>query len=287
MRRALVFGGSGQIGRPLLQRLAGSGWQVVAVSRDAQRDDERVRWLQGDLVSVDGLPSEVDVVFSCGPFDAFAQWHARSEVECGRVVAFGSTSVEVKHASADASERDVARRLRDAERMLFATAAQHGHAATVRRPTLVSGAGRDSNLTRIAQLARRLRGFARPRDALGLRQPVHVDDLADAALACVDAVAANGGTYAVPGGETLPYRDMVARVLAVLHPRPRMLALPPPAFRALLAVARKAGVARDFNHAALARMREDLVFDAAPARRDFGYAPRAFVPTEAMFTPPA
>jgi hypothetical protein len=32
-------------------------------------------------------------------------------------------------------------------------------------------------------------------------------------------------------------------------------------------------------------MREDLVFDIEPARRDFGYAPRAFTPTAEMFSP--
>jgi hypothetical protein len=36
--------------------------------------------------------------------------------------------------------------------------------------------------------------------------------------------------------------------------------------------------------AAVARMGEDLVFDAEAARRDFGYAPRAFNPTDAMFS---
>ena len=38
---------------------------------------------------------------------------------------------------------------------------------------------------------------------------------------------------------------------------------------------------------AVARMREDLVFDAAPARRDFGYDPRPFHPTAATFFPDA
>ncbi len=32
-------------------------------------------------------------------------------------------------------------------------------------------------------------------------------------------------------------------------------------------------------------MQEDLVFDARPARDDFGYAPRAFEPTSQMFEP--
>jgi hypothetical protein len=36
------------------------------------------------------------------------------------------------------------------------------------------------------------------------------------------------------------------------------------------------------NRAALQRMGEDLVFDLAPAQRDFGYAPRAFVLDAAM-----
>jgi hypothetical protein len=31
-------------------------------------------------------------------------------------------------------------------------------------------------------------------------------------------------------------------------------------------------------------MRDDLVFDATPAQRDFGYAPRPFQPTASMFS---
>ena len=49
MRNALVFGGSGQIGVPVIERLLASGWQVVAVSRTPQADRERLSWLRGDL----------------------------------------------------------------------------------------------------------------------------------------------------------------------------------------------------------------------------------------------
>jgi hypothetical protein len=42
-------------------------------------------------------------------------------------------------------------------------------------------------------------------------------------------------------------------------------------------------VARDLTATAVTRMRDDLVFDAAPARRDFGYAPRMFLPDASMF----
>jgi uncharacterized protein YbjT (DUF2867 family) len=116
-----------------------------------------------------------------------------------------------------------------------------------------------------------------------LRQPVHADDLADAAFATLDSEAAHGHAYDLPGGETLSYREMVARVLAALRPPARLIEVPSPLFATMLSVARATGRLRGFGDAALARMREDLVFDGAPALRDFGYAPRAFVPTAEMF----
>lgn len=285
MPAALVFGGSGQVGRPLLALLVRAGWQVHALSRRPQPDTPGVRWLRGDLETAVDLPARVDAILSCGPLDHFARWHARSAVACARVVAFGSTSVDVKQASADAGERDLAARLRAGEAGVFDAARARGADATLLRPTLVYGAGGDRSLTRIAAIAMRWRRFALPRDATGLRQPVHVDDLARAAFDAIEAPATHGRAYALPGGEALPYRDMVARVLATLSPPARLHLLPPAAFSALLAGAHAAGIAREFNRAALARMREDLVFDAAPARRDFGYAPRRFAPVAGMFDP--
>lgn len=283
MRRALVFGGSGQIGRPLLARLHEAGWEVVAVSRRPRGDGPLLRWLQGGFEEMPALPARVDAVFSCGPLDRFARWYGEAGIDAARVVAFGSTSVETKRTSPDAGERDLARRLEAGEAGVFAAAKSRGAQATVLRPTLVYGLGADRSLTTIAGIARRWRRFPLPAGATGLRQPVHVGDLAAAALAACGSAAAHARTYALPGGEALQYREMVARVLAVLDPPARVVELPPPLFRGLLAAAQTAGIARGLGGAMVSRMREDLVFDAAPARRDFGYAPRPFVPTREMF----
>ena len=284
MPAALVFGATGQLGRPLLARLREERWDVVAVSRDP-RHAPGVCWVEGELSTLGRVPGRFDVAFSCGPLDHFARWYAAHGAGVPRVVAFGSTSVEIKHGSADPRERDLAARLAKGEQVVFAAAARHGAAATVLRPTLVYGAGADRTLTRMASLARRLRVLPLPADATGLRQPVHVEDLAAAALAAQAATAAHGHAYALPGGEALPYREMAARVLAALDPPARLLTVPAPVFRGVLALARATGLARGFGEAAAARLQEDLVFDAAPARRDFGYAPRAFAPTAAMFAP--
>lgn len=285
MRHALVFGGSGQIGRPLLVRLRRDGWRVTAVSRDARADEPGLHWLRGDLSSVPALPPNLEAIVSCGPLDAFARWYATHAPPAPRVLAFGSTSAETKRGSSDPGERDVARRLREGESALLEAATRRDAALTLLRPTLVYGAGRDATLTRIAELARRWGRFPLPRHAHGLRQPVHVDDLADAAAACIETDATHGRTYALPGGETLRYRDMVARVLACLEPPPALVELPSPLFNAALLAAQASGRATHLGEAAVRRMRSDLVFDLAPAQRDFGYAPRPFRPTASMFAP--
>ena len=282
MKHALVFGGSGQIGRPLLRRMLREGWRITALSRQAQHERAGLAWLRGDFSALPALPARVDAIVSCGPLDAFAQWYGTARIECDRIVAFGSTSVDVKRGSADPRERDVAQRLRVGEEGVLATAALRSAQATLLRPTLIYGAGRDATLTRIARLAQRWGRFPLPRNATGRRQPVHVDDLAAAAFAVLGTAATHGQTYSLPGGETLPYREMVQRVLAVLEPPPSLVELPSPLFNLALAAAKLAG-GTGLGEAAVRRMRTDLVFDDTPARRDFGYAPRAFRPTARMF----
>jgi len=286
MKRMLVFGASGQLGDALLPILRDAHCDVVAVSRTHHADSEGLRWIIGALDETTAAPSDRDVIFSLGPLDAFARWQERVGPVAQRVIAFGSTSISTKNISHDPAERDVAERLRVAEETLFAFGARHQVGVTVLRPTLVYGRGRDRTLSRIVALSQRFAAIALPRSAMGLRQPVHTDDLAIAALASANAPQSAGRAYAVPGGETLAYFDMVARTLAVLRPRPRLLRLPSPLFRVAVAGARGLGLIDAVNTSILDRLDVDLVFDAADARRDFGYAPRMFTPDAAMFVAP-
>jgi nucleoside-diphosphate-sugar epimerase len=283
VRHALVFGASGQIGRPLLDLLQAAGWRVTALSRESRSDEPGLHWLQGDFDRLSAFPRSVDLIFSCGPLDLFSHWYAKAGPDAARVVAFSSTSADVKAESVDLDERDIAQRLRMAEARVLDAAAARGAGATLLRPTLVYGAGRDRTLSRIAGLAQRWGRFVLPRKANGLRQPVHVDDLADAAFSASATPEAAGNTYALPGGETLPYREMVTRVLATLRPPPPLIELPGPLFALALKTAQSRGIATGLGQAAVERMRSDLVFDLEPARADFGYAPRAFSPEAGDF----
>lgn len=276
-RRLLVLGASGQVGEALLPRLEKAGIEVVAVSRLARPARPGVTWLLGSLENMPAVPADVDTWISVGPLDAFARWVAQSDRQPRRLVALSSTGRTDKADSPDPAERELARRLRDAEQSLLAGAAPHASAVTVLRPTLLYGSGRDRSLARLASLARRLRFLPLPATATGLRQPVHVGDVAQAIVACLDAPAAFGRAFDLPGGEALGFIDMVRRTLAHHAPGARLCLLPGGLFVALAAIARVAG----FNPAgrgAIARLQRDQIADATPAAMAFGYAPRRFDP---------
>jgi nucleoside-diphosphate-sugar epimerase len=280
--RVLVLGASGAIGRFVLPRLLAGGHEVLAASRRPPaglRDaggPGTVQWHRLDLAGApDATLAACDAVLSAGPLDLASRWLSAHAAAPPRIVAFGSTSIATK-------ERALALRLREAEDRLGGFASRHGSTLALLRPTLVYGAGMDRNLSRIAALGRRLGWVPLPRRAHGLRQPVHADDLAQAAVGALELSGGVCRQYALPGGETLGYRDMVLRVLACLDPQPRLLELPMPLLRGALAGAHVAGLLRDANVATLLRMREDLVFDAGPAQRELGFVPRLFTVHAAM-----
>jgi nucleoside-diphosphate-sugar epimerase len=274
--RALLFGATGPIGKSVCQRLLDRGWQVIAITRQpGVTAQSGVEWQAGALPDVALGNDYFDAVVSCGPLDLFAQWFTQSQIQTKSVVAFGSTSVHVKQSSPDQSERELAQRLRQAETQLETVAAQKNIAITLLRPTLVYGAGMDKNISRMARIAQRYGFFLLPRDATGLRQPVHVDDLADAALIVVEQTGKGMRSYDLPGGETLSYREMTRRVLQSLQPPARLMILPGILFTLVAKTARLLGL-HDAGEAVLARMRDHLVFDDSAARADLGYTPRPF-----------
>ena len=281
----LVLGASGAVGRVVLRRLAGAVPAVatIALSRGDvpawSADLTLVQWRRGDLFR-DRIAERIDTVLSAGPLDGLVAWLARDPPPAlRRVVALSSTSVHVKHASPDPAERDVAQRLREAEAALAAQCAARAVRWTILRPTLIYGGEADRNLSSIVRLARRTGWFALPRDARGLRQPVLAADVAAAMLAALEAPAAVDRAYDLPGGETLAYDAMVRRLLDAQPARPRLVRVPAPLFRGLAAVGRRLVPAlREATPAVLARLSQDLVFDAAEARRDFGYDPSPFEP---------
>ena len=289
MRRVLVLGATSLIGRRLLRPPTPPGMEIVAVSRRPPgrdppertlpgRDAESaITWLAADLADPGLHLPQADAVLSLSPI-----WLLPPALPvllatgAQRLVAVSSTSRITKADSPVAEERAVAVRLAEGEDAVIAACTAASVAWTLLRPTLIYAEGEDRNVSRLAGLIARFGVLPLAGRGDGLRQPVHAADLAVAVLQALDAPAASNRTYALPGGETLSYRAMAVRIFEALGRRPRLLSLPPPLWRLGLALA--SPVLPGATAAMGARMSEDLTFDAAPATRDFGYAPPPFRP---------
>lgn len=197
-----------------------------------------------------------------------------------RIVAFSSTSRFSKTYSPQPEERRVVELLSEAEARIEDFCAMHDVDWTILRPTLIYDEGRDQNVSRIAATIDRLGLFPVCRQASGLRQPVHARDLAKAAVGVLSTDATANRAYDLSGGETLSYREMVARIFAAKGRPARILSLPEWAWRlgfGVLGVLRPGSALKGNVHMAL-RMNTDLVFDHSAATRDFGYDPGIFKP---------
>ncbi len=278
MRRWLVFGLSGMLGRAIAPHLPGDCEIVAPTRQRAGASVEGVQWLYGSLPGFAPDDRTFDVILSLGPLDLFAEWFATQGIRAERIVAISSCSLRFKAASTDAGERDVAARLQHAEEVIFAVARERGIGATILRPTLIYGNGMDRSLTPLLAFARRWRVLPLPARAGGLRQPVHVDDVAQAVFACLDRPASIGMIYELPGAESLDFDTMMRRMAHRHLPGVGIVALPNLLFRLLLALGLRVR-GWDLSAAGIVqRLAQDQTADASAAKRDLGFSPRTFAP---------
>ena len=192
------------------------------------------------------------------------------------MIFFTSTSIVTKLNSEIEQERESLRQLAEGEAELQVQCAKLKIGWTTLRPTLIYAEGRDVNLTRISRFVRRFGFFPLAGTGSGLRQPVHAEDLAIGAIAAASSSLTINKTYALPGSETVTYREMVGRVFDGLG-RPRVIIpIYPWLWRLAFGIARP--LIPNANAAMGNRMSQDMVFDATPAETDFGWNPRPFRP---------
>lgn len=281
----LLTGASSQLGQALIARLNALDARVLAWSREpgAAVCSERVQWQQQDLARVAG-PLPASTLVHLAPLWLLPALLEKGGLEAMRVVAISSCSVHAKAASPSAEERDVAARLLDAELRSAEIARRDGHALTILRPTMLYGLGRDATVAALQRFIRRWRWLPFPALEYGLRQPVHVDDVALAIMACLGSSQTIGRTYDLGGGERLRLDEMARRLFTDNGLRPRVVPVPRRVVAGVIHLRQLWRGDSQWNAALLDRARNDQVADIEPARNDFGYAPRAF---DGRFSPPS
>jgi nucleoside-diphosphate-sugar epimerase len=275
---SVVIGATGIVGGYIVARLAQAGERPIALSRAGHHGAADVEWIQGDLAAPEALNLPSFTTLYCTAFVGLMA-AALSHLSCAsltRVVAFTSTSLVTKAESEIGAERESVRLWAEAEQQLIVACEQLGIQWTILRPTIIYDEGRDANITRLSRLIERFGFMPLAGSGSGLRQPVHAEDLAVGAIAAAASPTAANKIYAIPGRDTITYREMVGRIFDGLHRRRRVVAVPPALWRAAFALA-----GPFISHANVAmgnRMAKDMIFDPTPAMQDFGWNPREFRP---------
>ena len=285
-----VFGGSGFIGRYLVQQLARRGWiiQVAVRHPDAALflkplgDVGQITPIAASLrhegsiaaavAGADAVINLVGILYERGR-QSFAEIHAEGarRVAVAARAAAAARLGQVSALRADsASPSDYARSKAAGE----AAVAAAFPGASIVRPSIVFGP-EDGFFNRFAAMARvspvlPLVGGGRTRF-----QPVYVGDVAEAIARIVDDSATAGRTYELGGPRVYSFRELLELMLAVVHRRRLLAPLPfwaaslQAAFLELLPVP---PLTRDQVRLL---QRDNVVAAGAPGLRELGIAPSA------------
>jgi nucleoside-diphosphate-sugar epimerase len=134
---------------------------------------------------------------------------------------------------------------------------------TLVRPTMIYGHEADGNMSRLLRLAARLPALPLPGEGRALQQPIHVDDLADLAVALLDTPPRERVVSAA-GPEPMTLRALY-EAAARTTGRGRVVSLPLGPLRAVAGLARGLGLPFPLDAKQLARIDLDKTpRDAAP-----------------------
>ncbi len=279
--RCLVLGARSQLGDRVLPYLLEAGYEVHAVSRTPHVESPvapQLHWHTLDLAAAERWPVAVSLVVHLAPVYLLPAL-LRHASEPLRVIAISSTSARTKHNSPSAAERRVAQRLLQAEQEASQLCQENSHILTLLRPTMLYGLGRDATIARMQKFIQRWGFLPLPAMQTGLRQPVHVDDVALAILQVINEPAAFHKVYELGGRDCLTVRQLAIRIFIDNRRPVRILSIPTWMLSAVLTLLKVLRPRLDWSPALLKRAALDQVANNQAAIVDFKYAPRLFTGT--------
>ena len=272
-----MTGGSGFLGEYVLREAARRGHETAALARSEAAARAVVgcgaRPVRGDLDEAGALPG----MFAATGCDALVNLaslgfgHAPAIIAAARQAGIGR-AVFVSTAVTTALPAPSKRIRLAAERQIRYSRLEW----TIIRPTMIYGAERDRNLSRLLRLLSRTRLFPVPGGGRHLQQPVHVTDVADAVLTAVGRPAAVGMIYDVAGPEPMTFASLLRTCARAVARWTRFVPVPLSPVIALASGFERVSQHPPIRAEQLRRLAEDEAFVIETAIRDLGYAPQPF-----------
>jgi uncharacterized protein YbjT (DUF2867 family) len=272
--KVAITGATGFTGQRVVRELLGRGHELRALVRRGRAPalPQGVTPLEGDLLN------PATVIELLGPADAFVQAASLPPPDLDALVAglpsrrplrsvfFSSTSVATRRPAPWQAA------LVAGEEKIRASAANW----TILRPTMIYGDVGDRNMSRLIRFVWRSPAVPLPGGGRSLIQPVHVDDVARAAVDALTCPRAERNEYEIPGAVAGTLREIVEYVGHLLGRRSPVLSLP---LAPMAAAARLWSALRlppRIRADQILRLTEDKAFSYERARADWGYTPRGW-----------
>ncbi|SPY08738.1 NAD-dependent epimerase/dehydratase family protein [Oligella urethralis] len=277
-----VLGATSPVGQQVLHLLSEKDVNVFAISRSIESHGGDISWINASDFKKGQLPvEEIHALISVAPIWKIKEYlPALESLRCEKVVCLSSTSRFTKTESSSAYEEQVVTDLIGGENAIQSWSKTKNVNWTILRPTLIYGRGNDRNLSEIAKIIHKLKFFPVFGEADGLRQPIYVDDVANACVLAVFNSASNNKAYNISGAEVLTYKEMVGRVFEAMKLKRRFLTINLSLFNFALLFLKLVPRYKNWNTSMVQRMNSDMVFDHEEAKQDFGFEPQKFVLTE-------
>lgn len=277
----VITGASSQLGGPLLAQLAQRDLRITALTRHVPHSTMAgaVHWQYANLERPSALDASTQVLIHLAPIHllpALLRATANEVAARLRIIAISTCSIRFKAQSTCPQEQQVAAQLLAAEQQVMQLAQKYGYQLTVLRPSMLYGAGRDGTVSVLQACIRRFGFLVLPAQAGGLRQPVHVLDVVQAIVACLDEPRTLGQCYELGGAECLTLAQLAERIFIQNNRRVRIFTVPQWLLRSLITVIRWTRLRADWRPGLVARAQQAQTVDNDPAKRDFAYAPRLF-----------
>ncbi|QDU10955.1 GDP-L-fucose synthase [Gimesia aquarii] len=280
-----VLGATSFVGNRLFAReftqISDRDYSWIAFSRNLQKltDEEtgRVHWCMLNDNPLAADKQKIEYWICLAPIWVLPEYFPLLKSRgARRIVALSSTSRFTKEHSIDLTEQKLANRLADGEHQLISWAEQHQIEWIIVRTTMIYGWGRDQNITMISRFIQRFGFVPLLGKAEGLRQPIHVDDVAQFCHLALFKKNITNKAYNISGGESLSYKKMVERIFTTLGIKPFFFHLPLMFFRIIITFLHIFPRFKKVSVGMAKRMNQDLTFSNKDVKRDFEFEPRGF-----------
>jgi uncharacterized protein YbjT (DUF2867 family) len=233
VKRVLLTGATGFVGRHLYPVLANAGLTVIGGSRDPAPARKRypgrcfvrmdVMDFESTVAAMQGCDAAVYLVHSMADQRNYDSVERRSASNFARAAELAGLSRVVYLGGIKPSgkaSRHLRSRLRTGELL------RSGKVSTIElQAGIIIGAGSESWLI-VRDLAARLPVMVLPRWLDSLSQPIAIDDVVSAIARALTIDVAGNPAYALPGPEALSARDIILRAADLLGRHPQVVRVP-------------------------------------------------------------